>query len=123
MATKLCLTPVNARRGCPADIYRLPAGRYWVSGVNGENIEISISDGPSGVGIRVKGFNGSLPFVETERFAWGKEDPPAQNDGFTEISVCQYRPDPRSQAFSRWYRNQETEADIAILGEEYRRKA
>ena len=122
MAKKLSLDPINARRGKAAEIYSLPAGRYWTRGADIGSIEIHVSDGPAGVSIRVKRFPLSPDLVISDIFTPRAEsDPAPTGDPVAEVTVTQYRTDERSQAFARWYRHAETEADIAILGPEYRR--
>ena len=120
MAKKLTLDPINARRGKAAEIYSLPAGRYWTRGADGGSIEIQVSEGLAGVSVRVKRFSMSPDLVISDMFAPRAEsDPVPTGDPVAELTVTQYRTDERSPAFARWYRHAETEADIAILGPGY----
>ena len=119
MAKKLALDPVNARRGRPATAYHLPAGEYWVRGVDGAALRLTVSEGHAGIGIRVSQSVGAPRLTLTETLDLRPSEPA---DGtWNEIGVCQYRTDARSQAFRSWVLGTETEADIAILGPEYRR--
>lgn len=73
------------------------------------------------MGVTVENMFGRLPMTVR---AYGKD---YQAFGETlpdvkEVCITSYNPDERSQAFSRWYDHTETEADIALLGIEYRRK-
>ena len=121
MAKQLTLRPVNARRGRKADAYTLPCGTYWIAGVDGAAVKLTVSEGPAGLGIRIATSVGAPRLTLTETLDFRHV---AANDGtFHEIGACQYRKDERSQAFRRWVLGTETEADIAILGAEYGRAA
>jgi hypothetical protein len=122
MAKQLKLRPINARRGKPADVYALPHGKYWTPGINGENLCIEVSEGKAGVAIRVHAFGPKLSLTECLDLRPGAPDFTAPAETFSEVSVCQYRSDPESQAFARWYQHRETDADVALLGPEYKRR-
>ena len=119
MAKMLSLRPVNTRRGHKAEAYALPCGTYWVNGVDGAAIKLTVSEGPAGIGIRVASSAGAPRLTLTDTLDFR----PNGNDGtWNEISACQYRTDAYSQAFRSWILGIETESDIALLGDEYRRK-
>lgn len=105
------LRPINARRGRPARTFELPPGEYWIKDPAAPELgfRLTVSTaGPAGMGITI------TPFVGCPELTISNPD-----DRYLE--VCQYRIDARSQAFRRWYLEQETEADLALLGPEYRR--
>lgn len=82
-------------------------GTIWIESHDGaRKFALSASDGPHGLGIRLDAIVGLPPRV------W--------HDGRS-IEACIYRPDECAQAYARWYAHEETEADIALLGESYRR--
>jgi hypothetical protein len=81
----------------------------WFKTPDGLGFRVRVSNGPAGLGVNVQSFVGTPNMSD----AYG-------NDDF-DVELCQYRQDARSQAFKRWYRKQETEADITLLGETYRR--
>ena len=119
MAKSLTLRPVNARRGRKADAYALPCGTYWINGVDGAAIKLTVSEGPAGIGIRVASSVGAPRLTLTDTLDFREHG----TDGtYNEIGACQYRMDAYSQAFRSWILGTETDADIAILGNEYRRK-
>lgn len=103
-----------------AEVILFPNGEreIWVrSGDGFGGMRIRISDGPAGLSIHVNSFVGTADMDVVV-------DAPGRD-----IGLVQYRSDQRSQAFRRWYKDNSagsdtlTEADIAILGESYRRKA
>jgi hypothetical protein len=124
MAKQLKLRPVNARRGKPADTYALPHGKYWTPGINGETLCIEVSEGKAGVAVCVQTFGSSakLSLTECLDLRPGAPEFVAPAETFSEVCVCQYRSDPKSQAFARWYQGRETDADVALLGPEYKRR-
>lgn len=85
----------------------------WVkSGDQSLGFSIQFSEGPHGLSAKLYYFGGSL-----------SEHADVRVDHFgNHVEICQYRPDAKAQAFKRWYAHEETEADIALLGEDYRRK-
>lgn len=111
MSTVRKLRPFNGRRGKPADAYTLPEGQYVIKTPDGRlGLTIRVSDGPHGLGVEIKTHVGTpkLTVADTdERYA----------------SIVQYRPTEQAQAFARWYQQQETEQDVQLLGESYRRAA
>jgi len=97
--------------GVKTTIFPNGENEIWFQANDGLGIRVTAGNGPAGLGIRVQRFIAGNPLTVTD-------------DGLTgEVSVCQYRQDDRSQAFKRWYLHQETEADLEILGADYRRKA
>lgn len=110
MATQRKLRPINARRGQPASAYHLPAGQYWIRGGNGLGFRLTIGEGPHGIGVQLD------PFSNTPGFTIASSDE-------RHLELCQYANDSKAQAFKRWYLEQETEEDIALLGAEYRRES
>lgn len=111
-APKRTLEPINGYRGPSggSNVYELPAGQYWIKSADGRlGVTLTVgTDGPYGIGLQIDTHVGTPTLTI------------ASPDG-NHIELCQYRDDPKSQAFRRWYLHQETPADLALLGPEYRR--
>lgn len=74
--------------------------------------KIEFSEGPHGLSARLYFFGGSADVrPDIVAHAFGRY-----------ADVTQYRSTDQAQAFKRWYAHEETDADIALLGESYRRK-
>jgi hypothetical protein len=82
----------------------------WVKSADGtQGFSVRFSEGPYGLSLQVNFLHlRTPPDIRIEEIG-------------TYVGICQYRSDPKSQAFKRWYVEEETEADIALLGDGYRR--
>lgn len=84
-------------------------GAVWIESIDGQRqFSVEASDGPAGLSIRIYTLNGATPRV--------------YHDG-RYLEICSYKPDEHSQAYARWYAHEETEADVQLLGDSYRRRA
>lgn len=93
--------------GVEAILYPNGERELWIKDARGHGVCIRASAGPAGFGLTIRTF-GDAPMTI------------ASHEG-RYIELVQYNSDERSQAFARWYAGKETDADIAILGENYRR--
>jgi len=102
----------NAKQRAAVTLFPNGEPEVWVTTDGGsDGFRVMFSAGPYGLSVTVRRFIGTEPLAVTDN-----------GEGSGEVNVCQYRPDERSQAFKRWYLNEETEDDIALLGEGYRRE-
>lgn len=112
------LDPPHASGG-GAEVTIFPNGEreVWIKSPEGDlGFTLHVSHGPAGLGLRVTAHTGR-PMVTV--FGESNGEPADLEDKHLEL--CQYRADSRSQSFKRWYAHRETESDIEILGEKYRR--
>ena len=94
----------------PVSVTLYPNGEpeIWIQTPDGLGVRIHAGNGPAGLGLQISRFVGT-PDVDSLPDALGG------------VELCQYRQDARSQAFRRWYRQEETPADVALLGQSYAR--
>lgn len=78
-------------------------GVIWVRDAKGRNaaFSIKISSGKSGLGVTIGKFAGGLPLTVSGNRHGDME--PIQSIDAYEVTVTQYFPDERSQAYKQWY--------------------
>lgn len=93
----------------------------WIQDASGQHsVKITASNGPAGLGITIHQHVGATPMTVR---AYGQDYAlPQPSENVREVCITMYNADERSQAFKRWYDQQETETDLVLLGSEYRRK-
>lgn len=79
----------------------------WFKTGDGLGFRLRVSNGPAGLGITINRFAGGVPVTVTGNMPPDDEIAPQRDQ--TEVSICQYRSDARSQAFKRWYGSEGTE--------------
>lgn len=100
--------PSTLFHGVNVTVFPNGENEIWLKTADGLGVKVRVGNGPAGLGIQIDTFGGTPTLTV------------ASPDG-THMEVCQYRQDARSQAFRRWYRGEETAADVDLLGPEYRR--
>lgn len=94
----------------------------WIGTPDGKvGVAITASMGPAGMGVTMRRFEHTRDM--TVRSYNAKYEPAHDTaEGVREVATTIYNSDERSLAFARWYDGRATEADIQLLGPEYRRK-
>lgn len=86
----------------------------------GAGATVTAGKGPHGFCVRVKAHVGTRE--ATLSGMRGKHYDPVDVDDIREVEFCFMGTDAKAQAFKRWYQKRETDADVALLGESYRRR-
>lgn len=95
----------------------------WLKTADGLGLRVKVGNGPAGLGLCIDRMTATPDLTVSGMVPNGPETPVPCIDGAYSLEVCQHRTDARSQAFKRWYLHQETDADVALLGDGYRRRA
>ena len=97
--------PTNA--GVEVILYPNGQPEIWLrSGLH--SLKLTASRGPYGLGVSITSHVGSTPLT-------------VRKGGYY-CNITQYDATPKAAAYSRWYDGKETEADLRLLGSQYRRK-
>lgn len=107
-----------------AEVTLWPNGEpeIWIRGKGSHSIRIRASEGPAGFGLTISTHAGATP-MSVRMYDKDYKDVVQRQDGVREVCLTAYNNDPRAQAFKRWYDNEETAEDVALLGPEYARQA
>lgn len=100
--------------GCETILFPNGEPEIWIRSADHKHgFRIRADRGPYGLGISVS------PFATFEILNNDDPDIVSRDEGLGGTSVVSYDPDPKAQAYKRWYDHQATEADIVLLGNEY----
>lgn len=88
--------------------WQLPEGRYFITAGEGtgEYVELNISRGPAGLGIRLNTWRSSEPLTVEMEGATAYPRPDVY-----EVNITRYKDDVDSQKFKGWYNTNPAERD------------
>jgi hypothetical protein len=108
--TELYHQPSSLFPGVETVVFPDGKPEIWFKTADGLGFRVTVSNGPHGLGIEARSFVGTPNLT-----------PEDGQESFS-VTATQYRQSAKAQAYKRWYRQQETPEDLALLGPEYRRK-
>lgn len=91
--------------GCKVRICPNMENEIWIQDERGHGFRITAGAGPAGLRVTVGRFVGGNPIT-----IGGNEhstEEPFSGPDMSQVSLCQYNQDERSQAFKRWYQDPE----------------
>ncbi len=99
--TRLFDQPEMLFEGVETTLWPNGEPEIWFKTGDGLGFRLRVSNGPAGLGITINRFAGGVPVTVTGNVPPDDEIAPQRDQ--TEVTICQYRGDERSQAFKRWY--------------------
>lgn len=96
--------PESLFEGCKVLLFPNGENAIWITGKDGSGIKITASAGKAGLGLRVCPSLGT-PSITINGNREGDYEPLRVADDAREVSLTQYKPDAKSQAFKRWYQS------------------